>query len=158
MKKQYNILDLFVIFNPKLFDKGSFEENEAKVVVFGFNADYGNLKIDFKPFSKEYVVGGGTGFNIVKAKSKKTFALNSEHAMEILNTNGPVNIIGRTLTDDWVPPETCVTHTLIEDKSSFKLESDGMFIELTGWRAKAFDGCLEFLLNGKAWQTALSVG
>ena len=53
--KQYHIIDMFWLTNPKLTKKIKIEENEAELCTIGFNSDFGNLRITFYNIPKDAI-------------------------------------------------------------------------------------------------------
>ena len=157
-EQRYQIIDMYWLVNQKVKTNEQFIDGECNFMTIGFNASFNNMRLTFfsmnpQDLNNSYI----TISNLRKITNCNIF---SETAGELYfnkGTGNPVRIHERMFRmTNWTPnftqitwnPDNIVIHTQ---------DSQGILTAFTllNWHITAFESCLNFLVDGSAWNSSL---
>jgi hypothetical protein len=151
-KKGYNIINLFWLYNQKLFDKKPLLDNETHFATISFNCNFGNLRVDLFEIPPEAIKGHVVFLNLLKRKISGTiypgslFRLLYEPSINMTCMEQLVTYTG----EDW-QSQRPVCKFMKNDHGILLTIDDHMknshLYNFTGWQREAFIYAAKFALN-----------
>lgn len=159
--RRYAILDIAWLLNDKLINPnlGNLQQNEAPICVLGFNASFGNARVEFRSIKNDSFHGTAIVQN--NCPRITSFNIYTEEAKKILhnkNTNNELLLIERIITlQNWMPNETHITwnNDQVTFKTTDKTSNQTYWINLNKIQTDIFESLLNYMINGMAWSDIL---
>ncbi|MEM4385244.1 MAG: hypothetical protein QXD03_01715 [Candidatus Anstonellales archaeon] len=158
-QRKYNIIDIFWMVNEKLTDNQTLSEDEAAYCVIGFNATFGNMRVEFRK-------QGQNKLNyIVQSQCPRitSFNIYSEEAFEILEKIQRGEKFNHVVREriinqqNWYPNETKIIFNngkigimTIDNNQKIKAK----FV-MNHTQTKMFVTALRYMISGQAWNMML---
>jgi len=158
---KYAMLDMFWLINEKLFNNEKLLNGESQICVIGFNASFGNLRVEFRSIKSDSF--HGTAIVHTNCPKITSFNIYSEEAYKILynrNINTEFFIIERLINvSNWIPNESYVKWNnpqQISFKTIDKTSNQTHWITLSVIQTEMVIKALEYMINGNAWNSILN--
>lgn len=161
-QRKYNIIDMFWMIHPK-YGTSEMKPNSADICVIGFNATFGNLRVEFRKMCKEYK----TDRYIVQTKCDKitSFNIYSEEAFiireKIIAGKDFEHIVTERIINqqNWYPNYTKIVYKassnvlgiVTQDRNT---NTKTLFV-ISPEQMGMFMSALDFMVNGTAWMSII---
>jgi hypothetical protein len=165
--KKYNIVDMYWLINQKLFNQEKLEQNEASLLIIGYNADFNNLRVAFHEAGPKTF----TEASVLKYETKQITTVNifSETAQKVLYNiqskkyKDEISNFERIFTphsgsNDWKPNPSQIEMEIPKYiKLRTKFNNTTYLFTFSDWQIQALLNAMKFMTDGNAWKASLNI-